>query len=158
MKIYHNIKPIYNKDAKVLILGSMPSVISREKKFYYANKNNRFWPILETLFKVKLSTSEDKKKFLLNNNIALWDVFQSVDISKSSDSSIKNVKYNDILKVLQETKVKVIFCTGKVSYNALIKHFTLDTLVIYLPSPSSANAKFSLVDLVKEYRTILDYL
>lgn len=160
MKVYHNFKPIYNRKSKILILGSIPSSISREKEFYYANKNNRFWPIFETLFHVKLNSNKDKEKFLLLNKIALWDVIKECDITGSSDSSIKNVKVNDINKITKESEINTIFVTGKTAlkyYNQYLKE-TIKKDAIYLPSPSSANASFHLEQLVKEYKVILDYL
>ena len=92
MQVYHELSPIYDVDSKVLILGSMPSVKSREVGFYYAHKTNRFWFILEKLFNVNLNTIDEKKKFLLDKHIALWDVFEFCEIDASSDASIKNYK------------------------------------------------------------------
>lgn len=154
MKVIHNLKPIYNENSKILILGSMPSVISRKSEFYYANKTNRFWKILEILFSVHLESSKEKKEFLLQNKIALWDVIKSCDIKGSSDSSIKNIEVNDIPSLLKETNIVCIFCTGKKAYELLNKYFKLDVEVIYLPSPSSANASFTLEKLVNQYMVI----
>lgn len=160
MKVYHNFKPIYNKYSKILILGSIPSVISRNQGFYYANKNNRFWSILESLFKVNLNSNEEKEKFLLNNNIALWDVIKTCDITGSSDSSIKNVKVNDISKIIKDSEIETIFVTGKTALNNYNKYLKdkLKKDAIYLPSPSSANASFSLEKLIQEYKIILYHL
>ena len=158
MQVYHELSPIYDVDSKVLILGSMPSVKSREVGFYYAHKTNRFWVILEKLFNVSLNTIEEKKKFLLENHIALWDVFAFCEIDASSDASIKNYQLNDINMILKNAKIKAIFCTGKKSYDTLMKNFKTDIPIIYLPSPSSANAAFSLETLVAKYQVILDYL
>lgn len=160
MKVYHNFKPIYNKYSKILILGSMPSVISRNQGFYYANKNNRFWSILESLFKVKLNSNEEKEKFLLNNNIALWDVIKTCDITGSSDSSIKNVEVNDISKIIKDSEIETIFVTGKTALNNYNKYLKdkVKKDAIYLPSPSSANASFSLEKLIQEYKIILHHL
>lgn len=158
MKVVHNLKPIYNSDSKILILGSIPSTISRECNFYYANKSNRFWKIIEILFNEKFETNKQKENFLLKNNIALWDVIKSCDIKGSNDSSIKNIETNDINKILNETNIKYIFCTGKKSHELFNRYFKVDIPVIYLPSPSSANATFSLNDLVKHYKKILLYI
>ena len=158
MQVYHERPPIYDNNSKVLILGSMPSVKSREVGFYYAHKTNRFWVILEKLFNVSLNTIEEKKKFLLDNYIALWDVFAFCEIDASNDASIKNYQLNDINMILKNAKIKAIFCTGKKSYDTLIKNFKTDIPIIYLPSPSSANAAFSLETLVAKYKVILDYL
>lgn len=158
MQVYHELSPIYDVDSKVLILGSMPSVKSREVGFYYAHKTNRFWFILEKLFNVNLNTIDEKKKFLLDKHIALWDVFEFCEIDASSDASIKNYKLNDINMILKHAKIKAIFCTGKKSYDTLMKNFKTDIPIIYLSSPSSANAAFSLETLVAKYQVILDYL
>ena len=128
MQVYHELSPIYDANSKVLILGSMPSVKSREVGFYYAHKTNRFWVILEKLFNVSLNTIEEKKKFLLENHISLWDVFEFCEIDASSDASIKNYKLNDINMILKYAKIKAIFCTGKKSYDTLIKNFKTDIL------------------------------
>lgn len=154
MKVYHELKPIYNKNSKILILGSMPSKISRDNNFYYANKTNRFWPVMSILFNKNLNTNLEKKQFLIENNIALWDVIASCDINGSSDSSIKNIKVNNINKILKETEIKYIFCTGLKAYTIFKKHFKIDIPVIYLPSPSSANASLNINDLIKIYNVI----
>ena len=158
MQVYHELPPIYDESSKVLILGSMPSQKSREVGFYYAHKTNRFWHILEKLFHVNLNTIEEKKKFLLDNHIALWDVFAFCEINASSDASIKNYQLNDIDMILKHANIKAIFCTGKKSYDSLIKNFKTNMPIIYLPSPSSANAAFSLKTLVTKYKIILNYL
>ena len=158
MQVYHELPPIYDEYSKVLILGSMPSQKSREVGFYYAHKTNRFWHILEKLFHVNLNTIEEKKKFLLDNHIALWDVFAFCEINASSDASIKNYQLNDIDMILKHANIKAIFCTGKKSYDTLIKNFKTNMPIIYLPSPSSANAAFSLETLVTKYKIILNYL
>ena len=158
MKVKHNIKPIYNKNSKVLILGSMPSIISRKNNFYYANPANRFWQVIETVFNIKLNNNDEKTAFLLKNKIALWDVIGSCDIDSSSDSSIKNVEVNNIYKLLAESQIKYIFCTGKTSFNIFKKHFKTDIPVIYLSSTSGANAQKSLLDLINEYKNIKEVL
>ena len=158
MQVFHELYPIYNKHSKVLILGSIPSIKSRETGFYYAHKTNRFWFIFEKLFNVSLNTIEEKKKFLLDYNIALWDVFKFCEIDASNDASIKNYQLNDINIIINCANIKVIFCTGKKSYNTLIKNFKTDIPIIYLPSTSSANAAYSLETLVAKYQIILDYL
>ena len=158
--IIHNLKPIYNEKSKILILGSMPSTISRIEKFYYANKKNRFWPIMETLFNISFTTQTQKEDFLLQKNIALWDVIKECDIDNSKDSSIKNVIPNNIQKLVDNSQITIIFTTGKISYNLYNKYLKdqLNIPAIYLPSPSSANANYSLDLLIKEYKIILNFL
>ena len=158
MHIIHLLPPIYNESSKVLILGTIPSVKSREQNFYYANKTNRFWPIFETLFNINLNSNIDKKEFLLNNNIALWDVIKSCDITSSNDASIKNEKINDLNMIINNSNIKAIFCTGKKSFNVLKKYYNTNTPVYYLSSPSAANATKSIKELVEEYKIILNYL
>lgn len=158
MKVTHNLNPIYDQNSKVLILGSMPSTISREYHFYYANKSNRFWKIIETLFSVKLEDNQQKENFLIQNKIALWDVIKSCDIEGSSDSTIKNIVVNDIPMILNKSNIQCVFCTGKKAYELFKKYFKIDIEVIYLPSPSSANAVKSLEELIVDYKKIPEVL
>lgn len=154
MKVKHTLSPIYNKNSEILILGSMPSKLSREKNFYYANKQNRFWKIMEELYNINFSSNNDKMEFLLKNKIALWDVFKEVDIKGSSDSSIKNAKINNLNIIFETANIKKIFCTGKKAYDFLIKNDNIKLPIIYLPSPSSANANYKLNDLIEIYAQI----
>ena len=160
MRQIHNLKPIYNNESKILILGSFPSIISRTNNFYYENKINRFWKVLEVIFNTHLVLKEEKISFLLNNNIALWDVINSCEINNSSDSSIKNVIPNDIGLIIEKSNVKTIFTNGKKAYNLYKRYLSksLDINVISLPSTSSANASYSLEQLIKEYKVVLEYL
>ena len=146
MRVYHELEPIYNKSSKVLILGSLPSVKSREVGFYYAHPQNRFWRILESLFGVSLPDVDTKRKFLLSHGIALWDTVASCEISGSSDASIENIEVNDLTELLQNSQIEFVFCTNT-NINAFL-----------LPSPSAANAKCSLPSLVSSYQVILDCL
>lgn len=142
MRVYHTLDPIYNSDSKVLILGSMPSIRSRELGFYYAHPQNRFWRTLERVYKEPIgNTEEDKKRFLLSHNIALFDVLKSCDISSSSDSSIKNPVPNDLSKILRGANIKVIFTTGQKAHQLYKKYCYPITLMadICLPSTSPAN-------------------
>ena len=158
MKTYHNLKPIYNKKSKILILGTIPSVKSREKSFYYANPQNRFWKIMANLFNTTFENNSDKEKWLLYNNIALWDVIKSCDIKGSSDASIKNVEANDLDIIIKNSHINAIFCTGNTAYKYYSKHFKYDIPCFLLPSPSGANARYSLNDLIEEYSKIKNYL
>ena len=160
MKKIHPLKPIYNDKSKVLILGSFPSVISRDNNFYYANPTNRFWKVLESLFNIKLNTNEEKTSILLKNNIALWDVIASCDIHMSSDSSIKDIVPNDITKIIKNSNIKYVFVNGKMAYKLYNKYLLnrVNIEAIYLPSTSSANARYSLEKLITSYSIILEYL
>ena len=104
--IIHPIKPVYDKDSRVLILGSFPSVKSREEGFFYGHPQNRFWKVTSRVFDEDLPlTVDEKKAFLLKNHIALWDVIGSCEIEGSSDSSIRNVTVNDISKILKTADI-----------------------------------------------------
>lgn len=151
MKVKHPFEPIFDINSKFLILGSFPSIKSRENNFYYAHPQNRFWKILENIFKEEISNDIlSKKNFLLKHNIALWDIIKSCDIISSSDSSIKNAKPNNIKNLIKNSNISTIFCNGNTSYKIFNKYFknTFNIPIICLPSSSPANAKFSLEDLI----------
>ena len=156
-KIVHPFEPVYDKYSKILIVGSIASSMSRKLGFPYANPNNRFWKVLEILFNEKIT---DYKSFLLKHNIALWDSIKSCNITGSSDSSIKNIKINEIWKITESVHIKAIFTNGKTAYNVYTKYIFPKTKIraIYLPSTSPANASKKLEDLVKDYKIIFDYL
>ena len=158
MSIVHPLKPIYNKDSIVLILGSFPSVISRKNNFYYSNPKNRFWKILGTVFNEEnLTTNEEKIDFLLNNHIALFDVIKSCEIDGSSDSSIKNVIPNDISKLIKNSKVKYIFTNGNKAHELYQKYIFKSTKIvdIKLPSTSPANCQKGIEEkLIEHYKKI----
>ncbi len=159
MRVYHTFPAFYKNDSEVLILGSMPSLKSREEGFYYMHPQNRFWKVLEYLFNEKISISiEAKKEFLERHKIALWDTIASCDIVGSSDASIKNVKVNDINEIIQNSKIKAIFCTGRKSYDLYNKYILPKTKIeaICLYSPSPANCAISMEVLVENYKQILN--
>ena len=152
---YHTIKPYYNKDSKVLILGSFPSRKSREEGFYYAHPQNRFWKILSHIYNEEIT---DKKVFLKKHHLALFDVCASCEIIGSSDASIKEVVPNDISKTLKESRITHIILNGKTAtrlYNKFMKNISIE--VISLPSTSPANAAFSLEALINEYKIIKNF-
>ena len=157
----HNIQPVYDKNSKILILGSFPSVKSRKEEFFYAHPQNRFWKVLSEIFNEPLpQTIQEKKAFLLNNNIAVWDVIESCNIENSSDSSIKSVTPNDISKIIKESQIATIFTNGSKSYE-LYNKYTRDSVniqAIPLPSTSPANAKCKLEDLYTKWNIIKKYI
>lgn len=161
MKVVHNLSPIYDENSKVLILGSIPSVKSREQGFYYAHPKNRFWKTLEKVFEEGIgSTTSERKAFVLKHNIALFDVIKSCDINSSSDSSIKNIIPNNISKILKETKIEVIFTTGRKAYELYNKYIFPKTKIEakYLPSTSPANCPKGIEEkLFKAYKEIKKY-
>ena len=156
--IVHSFEPVYDKDSEILILGTLPSVKSRENNFYYGHKQNRFWKVLVTLLKEPVpGTIEEKKVMLLAHRIALWDVIQSCDIKGSSDSSIKNVQPTDIGMILEKTNVTQIYANGNKA-GQLYKRYQFPVTGIeatVLPSTSPANAAWSLARLCEAWKTIL---
>ena len=156
--IVHSFEPVYDKDSEILILGTLPSVKSRENNFYYGHKQNRFWKVLATLLKEPVpETIEEKKAMLLAHRIALWDVIQSCDIKGSSDSSIKNVQPTDIGMILEKTNMTQIYANGNKA-GQLYKRYPCPITGIeatVLPSTSPANAAWSLARLCEAWKTIL---
>ena len=158
--IIHPFKPVIFKESRVLILGSFPSVKSREVDFYYGNKNNRFFKILEVIFDEKIGESKEAKiDFLRRYKIALFDVVKSCEIVGSSDSSLSVKEVNDIGKLIENTDVEKILLNGKKAFEIFQKYIKIDKIkYFYIPSSSPANASFSLDRLVFEYRKQLEYL
>ena len=155
--IVHPIEPVFDKNSKILILGSFPSVRSREEGFFYGHKQNRFWKVVSAVFEEEVpKTIPQKKAFLLRNHIALWDVIHSCDITGSSDSSIKNVVANDLSIILEHSGIRKIFVNGKTAEKYYIKYSEKDTHIkaICLPSTSPANATFSVDRLTEAWKTI----
>lgn len=155
--VYHTLDSFYTFDSKILILGTIPSVKSRELGFYYMHPQNRFWKILSNVFQEEMPiTIEDKKRFLKKYHIALWDVLASCEITGSSDSSIKQGKPNDILGLLKKTKITKIYTTGKIAHHLYMKYCYPITLIEDIPllSPSPANCAFSFEDMVENYQQI----
>lgn len=151
----HTIDPFYNKHSKVLILGSFPSVKSREANFYYAHPQNRFWKVLASIYHEEIV---NKKEFLNRHGIALFDVCATCEIKGSSDASIKKAVCNDISLITNVCDIKLIILNGKTAtklFNKFVKDINIKT--VSLPSTSSANAKFSLNDLVQAYQIIKEF-
>ena len=154
-KVIHPLDAIYDEHSRVLILGSFPSVISRQNKMYYANKTNRFWAVMEALFNVEIT---DYALFCHQHHIAMWDVIYSCTIEGSSDSSIKNVKTNDIAGLVHKTNIQLIVTTGNKAAVLYNQYIHLDIPHISLPSTSAANAKMRLEQLVNDYQKIKEVL
>ena len=159
MTVEHDFAPIYDENSRILILGTMPSVKSREQGFYYGHKQNRFWKVLANVTRDTLpETIEEKKAFLLRNHIAIWDVIKKCDIVGSSDASIKNAEVNDIAALVKNTNICKIYANGSTAkklYDSLVK---CDVDAILLPSTSPANASFSLDKLTEKWSVILEDL
>lgn len=157
----HPFPPLYDKNSKILILGSFPSVKSREQMFFYGHPQNRFWKVVSSVLCVELpETIEEKKAFLHSNNIALWDVIASCDIAGSSDSSIKNVVANDLTDILSNANIKKIFVNGKTAekyYNKYIRDI-INREAVTLPSTSPANAVWNIEKLVDAWKVIEHFI
>ena len=157
----HPFPPLYDENSKVLILGSFPSVKSREEMFFYGHPQNRFWKVIATVCNTDTPvTVEEKKKLLYENHIALWDVIASCDITGSSDSSIKNVVANDLTVILESADIKQIFVNGKTAekyYNKYIRD-TIGREALCLPSTSPANAGGNLERLVEAWSVIKEFI
>lgn len=148
--IVHTFEPVYDNRSKILILGSLPSVKSREQGFYYGHPRNRFWKVLAFVFqKEEPQTISEKRQFLLNNKVAVWDVIQSCDIVGSSDSSIRNVEPAPIEELLRKTGINHVFANGKTAAGFYKKYIATKNMlpIQELPSTSPANAVWSLLRL-----------
>lgn len=160
-------KPVINNDCEILILGSMPSKISRENDFYYSNPTNRFWKILSNIYNEDFvnSNKEQKIELLLKNHIALYDVYSSCKMKKdgsSLDSNIIEQKFNDIPLLITNTKISKIFITSKKAYLEFLKQFenyfkNNKIEILNLPSPSSANRSVYKTDneLINQWQNLI---
>lgn len=149
--ITHEFEPIFDERSRILILGTLPSVKSREGQFYYHHPQNRFWKVLAKICKTEPpATIAEKKAMLLEHGIAIWDVVQSCDIIGSSDSSIKNVTPADLSVILRRASVKTIFLNGGKAWDLYQKYCAgmTELPAVKLPSTSPANAAWSLEKLV----------
>lgn len=157
--ITHPFPPLYDEDSTILILGSFPSVKSREQMFFYGHPQNRFWKVIAGVFKDEVpGTIEEKKVFLHKHHVALWDVIYSCDIIGSSDSSIKNAVPTDIREIIDKSHVTRVFTNGKTSgamYEKYQKNLT-GVQAITLPSTSPANAAFSVERLMESWKIIAE--
>ena len=155
--VLHNISPLYGEKSETLILGSFPSVKSREAEFFYGHPQNRFWRVLAGVFSAPVpETVEQKKKLVLENRLALWDVIAECEITGSADTSIKNVKPNDIAGIIEKTAVSRIFVNGKTAEKYYIRYIekAVGQKAICLPSTSPANAAWSLDRLTAAWSVI----
>lgn len=142
----HPISPIFNEKSEILILGSFPSVKSREEGFFYGHPQNRFWRVMADICNSPVPRNiEEKTALILENNFALWDVIHSCEISGSADSSIKNAVANDLSVILDTAKIKRIFTNGKKADSLYRKYIEkqIGIKAVCLPSTSPANAVWS---------------
>lgn len=157
MREYHLLEPIYDEASERLILGSFPSVKSREGMFYYHHPQNRFWKVLAAVFEAETpQTIPQKKAFLLEHGIALWDVIASCEITGSSDSSIRDVEANDLPGLLSGSRIRHIYANGATADKLYHRYFDGKILLpeTKLPSTSPANAAYSLERLAEQWKII----
>ena len=155
--IIHPIPPLYDAQSRILILGSFPSVKSREAQFFYGHPQNRFWKVLAAVLDCPVpQTIPEKQAMLHANHIALWDVIASCDIEGSSDSSIKNAVPNDLTPILTTADIRQIYCNGATSHRLYQKYLAPLTGrdAVKLPSTSPANAAWQLERLTQEWTCI----
>lgn len=154
----HEFPPVYDENSRILILGSFPSVKSREQKFFYGHPQNRFWKVTAAVLNCPVpETVEEKKEMLLTHGIALWDVIAECDIIGSSDSSIRNVVPNDLGEILRTGKISVIYANGGTA-KRLYDRFQKEVCqmeAIGLPSTSPANAAYSVERLTEKWKEIV---
>lgn len=151
----HNIPPLYDEKSRILILGSFPSIKSREGQFFYHHPQNRYWKVMAAVLGEPVpGTITEKKQMILSHHIAMWDVIASCDISGSSDSSIKNVTANDIGRLLEETEIDKIYTNGGTAHKYYQKYVKkkIERDDIVLPSTSPANAAWSLERLIMAWK------
>lgn len=157
-EISHTFEPVYDANSKILILGSLPSVKSREYGFYYGHPRNRFWQVIAGIYGEEVpETVEEKKQLLLAKQIAIWDVIKSCEIIGSSDASIRRVVPMDIDFILRQCNIEVIFANGATAAKLFRKYCkeVLERDIIELPSTSPANAAYSLEKLMERWNCIL---
>lgn len=154
----HPFPPLFNAESDKLILGSFPSVKSRQNLFFYGHPQNRFWKVIAALFGADIPTTVDEKKSLiLSNRLALWDVIAECEIVGSSDASIRHVRANDLTVILAHSQVSQIFVNGKTAEKLYIRYIEPQTHIqaTVLPSTSPANAAWSLQRLIEVWRSVL---
>lgn len=157
--VVHNIDPLYNENSKILILGSFPSVKSREEEFFYAHPQNRFWKVVAAVFGENVPrNTEEKKALILNHGLAVYDVIYSCEITGSADSSVKNVVPSDLKPIIDNSQITKIFVNGRTAEKYYRKYSLNKTGIecVALPSTSPANASYSLERLISEWQKIKD--
>ena len=157
--ITHTFEPVYDRESRILILGSFPSVKSRENHFYYGHPQNRFWKVIAKLTEGEEPvTIEEKKILLLQNHIAIWDVIASCTIQGSSDSSIKDVVVNDFSEILENSSIQTIYVNGNKAYDLYHRYAEEKTGIkaIRLPSTSPANAAWNMERLCEAWKIIFE--
>ena len=158
-RVLHPFGPLFGPDSRVLILGSFPSVKSREQNFFYGHPQNRFWKVIAALYGQDVpETIPEKRDLILSNGLALWDSIASCVITGSSDASIRDVRPNDLRIILDSAPIQRIYCNGRKSHEMYMKYIlpVLGQDAECLPSTSPANAQWSLEKLVGAWTVIKD--
>lgn len=156
-RIEHPFGPLFSANSRILILGSFPSVKSREQSFFYGHPQNRFWKVIAAVFDEPVPrTIDEKKALILRNGLALWDSIASCEITGSSDASIKNAKANDISIILDNCSIERIYCNGRKSHDLYCKYIEPRTgrKAECLPSTSPANAQWTLDRLIEAWSAL----
>ncbi len=159
--VKHPLAPVYDDNTRVLILGTMPSPISREEGFYYAHPRNRFWQVMSILLCEPLpKDNSGRRRMVLEHGVGLWDVLKSCSISGAADSSIRGPVANDVATLLAASHVQAVFTTGQTAYRLYTRLCFESTGIpaVALPSTSPANCTCGLDELVREYAKILPYI
>ena len=156
-RLVHPFPPVWDGNSRLLVLGSFPSVKSREDGFYYGNRSNRFWPVMEGIFGERPCTRDEKISFLLSHSIALWDSIASCNIVGSSDASILDAVPNDIPFLIKHSRIERIAANGSRAYDIYMKHIYPSTgfEALKLPSTSPANASWRLPALIEAWKEAL---
>ena len=155
----HPISPVFDEHSEILVLGSFPSVKSRESGFFYGHPQNRFWRVLAALYEEPLPAAvSEKKTLLLRHHIALWDVIQSCEIEGSSDASIRDVVPNDLGVIFSAAPVRRVFTNGGTADKLYRKYCEKRTglTAVRLPSTSPANARMGLDALIRAWNVLLE--
>ena len=156
-RILHPFGPLFNPESRILILGSFPSVKSREQNFFYGHPQNRFWKVIAALFDRPVpATVPEKKELILGHGLALWDSIASCVITGSSDASIRDVRANDLRIILDSCPIERIYCNGRKSHEMYNRYILpeLEREAFCLPSTSPANAQWSLEKLTAAWAVI----
>lgn len=160
-QVTHPIAPVFDENSRILILGSFPSVKSREAAFFYGHPQNRFWKVVSGVLGCDCpQTIEEKRTMLLAHHIALWDVIASCRIEGSSDSSIRDAVPTDLSVLLAHAPIRAVFCNGQTAFRLYAHYQEQETGLpaTLLPSTSPANAAYSIPRLLESWRIILPAL
>ena len=155
--IEHPFPPLYDEHSKILILGSFPSVKSREQRFFYGHPQNRFWRVMAAVFGAAVpETIEEKKQFLLENGIALWDVIAACEIQGSADSTIGQVVPNDLSPILKTAQIARVFTNGKTADRYYRRYTERNTGIpaVCLQYTSPANAAWGTERLISAWQAV----